>query len=358
MHNLVMHYRWPLLAMVALLAGVTAASVAMAIDALIDDILLAGMFATAAFVLDLFKYVAWPLALCLLAMRRALGGLLMMGCALVMGGFSGWATYDRLMTSIVTSRAEHQALQVQRIADLEEQRRADAARIEQLDAEVIATREQANGLRDRGMASRALELEAVALARIDAERERALVRRDAASQELTALRSQSAKAAGLPLQLAMLLCLGFAAALEIVPALILSALRPVPTMTEEPAPEAAQEQQPEAVIAPQEHREEQVVIAAAQQEQQAEQVQGVPQEQPEPAQDKARSSTCGELGDGDADLLQILLPRIASAGTGAKFAVRRIAREMRIGTDRASRILQEAAARGALRKTAAGYVAA
>lgn len=344
MHNLVMHYRWPLLAMVALLAGVTAASVAMAIDALIDDILLAGMFATAAFVLDLFKYVAWPLALCLLAMRRALGGLLMMGCALVMGGFSGWATYDRLMTSIVTSRAEHQALQVQRIADLEEQRRADAARIEQLDAEVIATREQANGLRDRGMASRALELEAVALARIDAERERALVRRDAASQELTALRSQSAKAAGLPLQLAMLLCLGFAAALEIVPALILSALRPVPTMTEETAPEAAQEQQSEAVI--------------AQQEQRSEQVQGVPQEQPEPAQDKACSSTCGELGDGDADLLQILLPMIASAGAGAKFAVRRIAREMRIGTDRASRILQEAAARGALRKTAAGYVAA
>ncbi len=358
MHNLVMHYRWPLLVMVALLAGVTAASVAMAIEALIDDFLLAGLFATAAVVLDLFKYAAWPLALALLAMRRGLCALLMMGCALALGGVSGWATYDRLMTAIVGSRAEHQALQVQRTADLEEQRRADAVRIEQLDAEALSVREQASALRDRGMISRALELEAVALVRIDAERERALVRRDAASQELTALRSHPAKAAGLPLELATLLCLGFAAVLEIVPALILSALRPVPAMTEEPTPEAAQEQQPEAVIAPQEHREEQVVIAAAQQEQQAEQVQGVPQEQPEPAQDKARSSTCGELGDGDADLLQILLPRIASAGAGAKFAVRRIAREMRIGTDRASRILQEAAARGALRKTAAGYVAA
>lgn len=354
MHNLVMHYRWPLLAMVALLAGVTAASVAMAIETLIDNTLLAGLFATAAVVLDLFKYVAWPLALALLAMRRALCALLMMGCALALGGVSGWATYDRLMSEIVGSRAEQQALKVQRIADLEEQRRADAGRIAQLDAEALAVREQASALRDRGMVSRALELEAVSLARIDAERERALARRDAASQELTTLRSQPARAAGLPLELATLLCLGFAAVLEIVPALILSALRPVPAMTEEPA----QEQQPEAVTAQQEHREEQAVLAAVQQEQRAEQVQNGPQEQPEPAQDKACSSTCGELGDGDADLLQILLPRIASAGAGAKFAVRRIAREMRIGTDRASRILQEAAARGALRKTAAGYVAA
>lgn len=340
MHNLVMHYRWPLLAMVALLAGVTAASVAMAIEALIDDILLAGLFATAAVVLDLFKYVAWPLALCLLAMRRALCGLLMMGCALGMGGFSGWATYDRLMTSIMTSRAEHQALQVQRIADLEEQRRADAARIEQLDAEALAIREQASALRDRGMVSRALELEAVALVRIDAERERALVRRDAASQELTALRSQPAKGAGLPLELATLLCLGFAAALEIVPALILSALRPAPAAAVEPALQLVQEQQPETVGVLQEQREEQAQTSITQ--------------QPETAPDKA----CSELKGEDADLLQILLQRIADAGEGAKFAVRRFAREARIGNERATRILQQAAAMGALNKTATGYVAA
>jgi len=72
MQNLMINHRWPLLAMVAALAGVTAASVGMAIDALIDDALLAALFATAAVVLDLFKYVAWPLALALLAMRRAL----------------------------------------------------------------------------------------------------------------------------------------------------------------------------------------------------------------------------------------------------------------------------------------------
>ena len=39
------HHRWPLLAMVAALAGVTATSVAMTISALIEAPLLAGLFA-------------------------------------------------------------------------------------------------------------------------------------------------------------------------------------------------------------------------------------------------------------------------------------------------------------------------
>lgn len=330
MHNLINH-RWPLLAMVALLAGVTAASVAMAIQALIDDAMLAGLFATAAVVLDLFKYVAWPFSLCLLAMRRVVCALLMMGCALALGGVSGWATYDRLMSSIATSRAEHQALQVQRLADLEEQRRADAARIEQLDAEAAGVRQQAGALRDRGMVSRALELEAAALVRIDAERDRALARRDAASLELTALRSQPAKAAGLPLELATLLCLGFAAALEIVPALILSSLRPAP---------AAAERDPETVTAQQERTEEQAETIA--------------QEQPETAQDKACSEECGV----DSALPAPLLELIASTESGAKLAVRRVAKELRIGSDKATKLMQKAAGMGVLNKTDAGYVTA
>ncbi|CAD5378986.1 conserved membrane hypothetical protein [Pseudomonas sp. OF001] len=330
MHNLITRYRWPLLAMVALLAGVTSASVAMAIQALIDDALLAGLFATAAVVLDLFKYVAWPLALGLLAMRRALCALLMMGCALALGGVSGWATYDRLMSSIATSRAEHQALQVQRQADLEELRRADAARIEQLDAEAAGVRQQSGALRDRGMVSRALELETAAMVRIDTERDRALARRDAASQELTALRSQPAKAAGLPLEIATLLCLSFAAALEIVPALILSALRPAP----------AAEREPETVTAQQERTEEQAETIA--------------QEQPETAQDKARSEEVGV----DSALPEPLLQLIASTESGTKMAVRRVAKELRIGSDKATKLMQKAAGMGVLNKTDAGYVTA
>lgn len=335
MHNLINH-RWPLMAIVALLAGVTAVSVAMAIQALIDDALLAGLFAAAAVVLDLFKYLAWPLALGLLAMRRTLCALLMMGCALALGGVSGWATYDRLMTAIVSSRAEYQAHQVQRIADLEEQRRADAVRIGQLDAEAITVRQQAGALRDRGMVSRALELEAAALVRIDAERERAIARRDAASRELTALRSQPAKAAGLPMQVATLLCLGFAAALEIVPALILSALRPAPSA----AAERVSEGEPETVTAQQERTEEQAETIA--------------QEQPETAQDKA----CGEECGVDSALPASLLELIASTESGAKLAVRRVAKELRIGSDKATKLMQKAAGMGVLNKTDAGYVTA
>ncbi len=320
MHHLQQHHRWPLLAMVAALAGVTATSVALAIAALIDNTLLAVLFASAAVVLDLFKYVAWPLALSLLAMRRTVCALLMMACALALGVVSGWATYDRLMSSIITSRAEQQARQEQRQADLVEQRDADAARIEQLDSDAAAVHHQANALRERGMVTRALELETAAMARIDAERERAQVRRDQASRELTALLALPAKAAGLPLELATLLCLGFAAALEIVPALILSALRPA-------------------------HVQERAPVAAEAQQERAEEQQ---QERAETEQGKA-------AGDGlPAELLQL----IASTERGTKVAVRQVARVLRIGSDRATRLMQKAAEAGLLNKTAAGYVAA
>ncbi|ENQ6410910.1 hypothetical protein L5T15_000953 [Pseudomonas aeruginosa] len=320
MQHLLPHHRWPLLAMVAALAGVTATSVALAIAALIDNTLLAILFASAAVVLDLFKYIAWPLALGLLAARRTVCALLMMACALALGVVSGWATYDRLMSSIITSRAEQLARQEQRQADLVEQRAADAARIEKLDGEAVAIHLQANALRERGMVTRALELETAALARIDAERERAQVRRDQASQELTDLLARPAKAAGLPLELATLLCLGFAAALEIVPALILAALRPAPAT--EPAPVA--------VTAKQERHEER------------------PQEQ-------AETGRVTAAGDGiPTELLQL----IASTERGTKVAVRQVARVLRIGSDRATKLMQKAAEAGLLSKTASGYVAA
>lgn len=312
------HHRWPLLAMVAALAGVTATSVAMAISALIEAPLLAGLFAAAAVVLDLFKYAAWPLALMLLAARRTLAALLMMVSALALGAVSGWATYDRLMTSIITSQTEHQAQHEQRQADLLELRQADAERIEQLDAEAAAVHHQANALRERSMVTRALELESAALARIDALRNAAQQRRDSASQELTTLRSQPAKAAGLPLELATLLCLGFALALEVVPALILSALRPV---TETAAA---------TVPARQKRTEEQ------------------PQERTETA----------PATDAGSDLPPELLELIARTDHGAKLAVRQVAKELRMGSERTTRLMQQAAEAGLLSKTAAGYVAA
>lgn len=314
------HHRWPLLAMVAALAGVTATSVAMAIAALIDAPVLAALFAGAAVVLDLFKYVAWPLALMLLAARRTLAALLMMASALALGTVSGWATYDRLMTSIITSQAEHQAQHEQRQADLLELRQADATRIEQLDAEAVAVHHQANALRERGMVTRALELESAALARIDTLRAAAQQRRDTASQELTALRSKPAKAAGLPQALATLLCIGFALALEVVPALILCALRPAPVT--------------ETALA----------TAPAHQKRAEERAQEQPKTEPETA-------TGTDL---PAELLQL----IARTESGAKLAVRQVARELRMGSERTTRLMQQATEAGLLSKTATGYVAA
>lgn len=318
--NLQPHHRWPLLAMVAALAGVTATSVAMAISALIDAPVLAALFAGAAVVLDLFKYVAWPLALMLLAARRTLAALLMMASAIALGTVSGWATYDRLMTSIITSQAEHQAQHEQRQADLLELRRADAERIEQLDAEAVAIHHQANALRERGMVTRALELEAAALSRIDTLRAAAQQRRDTASQELTALRSKPAKAAGLPQALATLLCIGFALALEVVPALILSALRPVPVTRNAPA-----------AIPPRPKREQERT-----------------QEHPKT---EAETPTGTDL---PAELLQL----IARTERGAKLAVRQVAKELRMGSEKTTRLMQQAKEAGLLSKTAAGYVAA
>ncbi|MCP1651827.1 hypothetical protein [Pseudomonas nitroreducens] len=316
MHQLQQRHRWLLLAMVTALAAVTATSVALAIAALIENTLLAILFASAAVVLDLFKYVAWPFALGLLEMRRTVCALLLMASALTLGGVSAWASYDRLMTSIITSRAEHQARQTQRQADLVEQRNADASRIEQLDGEAVAARQQADALRERGMVTRALELESAAMARIDSERARAQVRRDSASQELTALLAQPAKAAGLPLELATLLCLGFAAALEIVPALILSALRPTPAAKLAPAAVTAKQKRPE-----------------------------------------ERAEAVPETADGEG-LPPLLQQLIARTERGAKVAVRQVAKELRIGSSKATKLLQQAAEIGVLQKTPGGYVAA
>ncbi len=320
MHHLQQHHRWALLAMVAALASVTATSVALAIAALIENAMLAALFASAAVVLDLFKYVAWPLALGLLPSRRTLCALLMMACALALGGVSGWASYDRLYSSIITSRAEYQARHEQRKVDLMEQRDADAARIEQLDTDAAAIHLQANALRERGMVSRALELENAAMARIDAERERAQVRRDSASQELTTLLARPARAAGLPLELATLLCAGFAAALEVVPALILAALRSTPVAERSP-------------------------VAVTENRKQA----------------KERQQERTETDTGTA-VAQVLPPElqqlIAKAQSGAKVAVRQVAKELQIGSSKATRLLQQAAELGLLHKTAGGYVAA
>lgn len=303
MHSPTQRVLWMVLAVA--LAGVTIVSVGMAMFALIDDPRRAGLFAWAAVFLDVFKYLAWPLALSMLRLGQYVIAVLMMGCALVLGGVSGWATYDLVMSSMLAGRAQHQAIQEQRITDIEVARRDDQARIAALDAEARSVLEQADALRERGMASPARALQSSEMRRLDEQREQARARLEASSQELTALRSQPGKAASLTALQAILLCLGFAAALEIVPALILASLR----------------------------------------------ASGRAPELPEQVEE-------GNGEHGENALLGELLAIVEKLEPGTRYGTRDFAKDRRCGNSRAVAAFGLALERGAIRKTPAGYVVA
>lgn len=297
------------------LSGVTAVTVALAVTALIADPVLALLFAGAFVVLDLVKYSLWPTARAAMAEGRTGAGLAMLATALALAAVSAWATSERLTNALTSRNAQHQAHQ-QRIADLEAGRTADALVLDLLAAEAAATRAQADTLRARGMATPALNLETATMARIDASRTEARARMDSAASELNTLRAQPAPAA-LPAELAPLLGLGLALALEIVPALLLTALRPQPEPT--PAAEKPAETAPETA---------ETAVPGA------------------------------ELQGDDAQLLQTLLTSTTETAPGAPIKLREFARAHRIGNLRAANLFRIAADLGALRKTTAGYVAA
>ncbi|SFL53767.1 hypothetical protein [Azotobacter beijerinckii] len=328
---------WAFRSIALVLSSVTAVSVGLAMFALVEDRRLALLFATAAVLLDVFKYLAWPFAAVLLGAGRRLCAVLLVACALLLAGVSCWATYDRLMTSIVGSRAEQQAVQSQRVADLEAARADDARRVAGLDAEAESVRAQALALRERGMVSKATELEAAALPRIAEQREQARARLDRQSLELTALRAKMPKGAGLPLELATLLCLGFAFALEVVPALILTALRPAPSPTRVRVADLAALETVEAVPA--------TLLPA-------------PEARPETPTTPATLPGAGPavLGD-NAELLQKLLQHTAEAGPGALVTLREFAKTAGIGNLRAGQIFRMAVEAGALAKTVGGRYA-
>lgn len=326
-----------LTAMAFALSSVTALSVAMKMSALFADPLLAAVFAAAAVLLDLFKYLAWPIAFGLIAARRLGYAALMIGCALILGGVSAWATYDRMLTSIVTGQARQSAIVDQRMTDLQAVREDALGRLDALDDESRSIGEQARLLRERGMVTKAQELEAAALPRIAEQRERALGRLDAVSQELTALRSQPVDAAALPELLAVALCAGFALALEVVPALILSVVR----MGHAPAVAA-----PAAIVVA-EQREERPAAAAA--------------VVVEPAA-VAVAATAGQqqelFGPQDDELFERLRGIARATPPGTPISLRDITAAFRVGNRRAQRLIRTAQDLGLMRKTTAGYVAA
>lgn len=118
-HLICQRVRWLLLTIAVALSSVTALSVGMAMSTLIADPLLAAVFATAAVLLDFYKYLAWPIALGMLAAGKRAYAVLMIISALMLAAVSAWATYDRLLTSIVSGQTRYAAVTEQRMVDLQ-----------------------------------------------------------------------------------------------------------------------------------------------------------------------------------------------------------------------------------------------
>lgn len=293
-----------------LLSSVTAISVALAIYDLIEDKQLAMLFASAAVLLDIFKYLAWPVAVRVLSGPRSI---LMMCCAVMLSVVSAWATYDRMISSISHSKVTHEVLKTDRSVVLKALALRNSSLVESIDNQVKEATIQANLLRARGMVSKALELEESVSARTTQQRRDALAAINTASLELTRIKSAQAKAAGIPPVLIQLLCLGFALCLEIVPALILSSVR---------CSKQSTVQEPVETTATQET-----------------------QEKPQ------------QPLDSNAEILETLIITAKTAESGTPIKLKQFAKESRIGNLRAGEIFRKAEELGHVRKTTVGYVA-
>lgn len=328
-HLICQRVRWLLLTIALALSSVTALSVGMAMSTLIADPLLAAVFAAAAVLLDFYKYLAWPIALGMLAAGKRAYAVLMIISALLLAAVSAWATYDRLLTSIVSGQARYAAVTEQRMVDLQAVRSDGLRQLDSLDNDARSIGDQARQLRERGIVSKAQELEASALERIASQREQVLQRLDRASVELTELRAKPAASVGLPELLAILLCAGFAIALEAVPALIGSALR-VGSLSESSLPETMASTAPATITA---------TVTTAPEHPAAGQQQDL-------------------FGSPDGALMKTLLDITRTAAPGTPITLRDFTAAARVGNRRAMKLFRAALDLGELRKTTAGYVTA
>ena len=299
------------------LSSVTAISVAMTIFSLIDDPVLSVIFAGAAVLLDIFKYLGWPLAMRLFNQQRLFFSTAVCACVVTLGAVSGWSTYDRLIGSITASKAKQQAFQGGRVDHLAALVKEDSDFIETLEANERHTRSESSDLRAKGFVTKALELESASLGRIDTQRQSAMDRIQTNSLEIAEIHSSNAKAASIPAILAALLCAGFAVSLELVPALLLSVL--------------------------------------TSQKDQAEQVEKIA----EPSIVSDHDSEHTRVSRGmvpTKHLLDALLQLAASLPHHSKIKVKAFAIDNRIGNLKACAIFKEAEALGVVKKTHSGYL--
>lgn len=318
-----------LVAIAFLLSSVTAISVALAMYALIEDKNLALLFASAAVLLDIFKYLAWPVAISLL---RGVSAALTIACALMLSGVSGWATYDRLMTSISVSKATHEVMTTERVSALTAMAQKDSVLISQLDKEISDAATHANDLRQRGMVSKALELEESVGSRAAAQRTQALTRINAGSLEIAQIKSTVAKASSLAPLFAQFLCVGFAMALEIVPAMILTGVRSA-------------------------RRSRTHVVASSSIETPSLEIEVtvLPREVTETPETPKTGET---LLDTNSEILKTLVAKAETLEPGTPIRLKEFAKTSRIGNLRAGEIFRKAESLGVIRKTTIGYVTA
>lgn len=298
------------------LSSVTAISVAMTVYSLIDDPFLRFVFAGAAVLLDIFKYLAWPAAMRLMSERLWVTACGVLFCSITLGAVSGWSTYDRLVGSINSSNSLLEALSGARFVQLSALIKTDSDFLENLDEADNKTRTDSSTLRDKGMVTKAQELESAAYDRTDTQRRAAMERIKTNSLEIAEIQAATAKASSIPVLLAAILCAGFALSLELVPALILAIL---PSQR------------------PKVYKDKDVL------------------ESPTIATVTTDTVKNLELVSNNG-LLDTLLKQAAELPLHSKIKVKNFASENRIGNLKACTIFKEAEALGAIKKTRLGYL--
>ncbi|MFG0862796.1 hypothetical protein [Pseudomonas sp. CJQ_13] len=349
-------------AIALLLASVTAVSVSLSVYALLENKIFALLFSFAAVLLDLFKYLAWSVVARLVS-KLAVAGI--MFCAVILGGVSGWSTYDRLHTSINDSKQQVTAMVQERVVFLKERVASDAALLKRLDTDSDSFKKQAGELRSRGVVSKALELEEVSGARITSERNSAIERMNVSSLEITHIESSSSKASSLTPLLTNFLCLGFSLALEIVPALILLAVRESSKtavapdeLSKEVCPLSEKQGKP---VAPSEKLASRLMETLPEPGNTSPASELKTLEKALKNQGGAYAETQKTVETGlpeNEELLVSLKSEASYLETGTPLPLKEWAKKSHIGNVRAGVIYREAVSRGYLKKTTLGYVVA
>lgn len=336
MHLFRIDLRKILILLSLLLSSVTAFTTWFTFSSLLEG--LHGRFlAASAVIFDLYKYLAWPLAMALIAKsKKEMAGVVIIS-ALLIHPITAWSTYSVFKNGVTASETRVLSFN-QQIAELTKTQEEAKARIISLNDDEKSVHEQASKLREAKIAAKALEFEQNQLTYINQQRQEAQQRAETATVQLTALLATPPTSTGIPTALANLLCIGFAFLLEIVPTIINCAIRPeklaVTQIAEQENASTEPQKKPTTVTT--------TPVAAV----------ITPVFQGETVQHTVFSKRS------DEELFQRLRDITKTTQPGTPISIRDITTTFNVGNRRAGRLVETAISLGLMRKTAAGYVAA